>query len=234
MDGLLEGARGLGVSLSEKQLRDFEKYRDMLLDWNQRMNLTAITDEKEIVGKHFLDSLSLCAAADLSAVSLADVGAGAGFPSIPLKIAFPRLEITLLDALSKRVDFLNAVIGELAFDGARALHMRAEDAGQKPSLREAFDIVTARAVADLSLLAEYCLPLARQGGFFLAMKGPKPEAEVEAAKKAVDALGGRADKMIKTNLPGDINHSIIVIEKIRATPLKYPRKAGKAAKEPIK
>lgn len=199
------------------------------------MNLTAITERSEIRVKHFADSLSLLTLGIIKEnMRVADVGTGAGFPGLPLKIAAPSLSVTLMDALEKRIKFLNAVIGELSLENVNAVHKRAEDAGHDASLRESFDIAVSRAVAPLSVLSEYCLPLVKVGGFFLAMKGPEPSAEASEASNAVKELGGEISEIASVKVAEGMFHSVVVIKKISQTPQKYPRKAGKPAKSPLK
>ncbi len=236
-----EKLAGFGIGLSDKQYEQFIRYYEILIEWNKVMNLTAITEYDEAVVKHFLDSLSLVKALDINAelaknsgLSLIDVGTGAGFPGIPLKIAFPELNITLLDSLNKRVGFLNTVIEELGLTGITAVHGRAEDYAKKGKLRECFDICVSRAVANLSTLSEYCLPYVKVGGRFIAYKSEKTAEEINAAQKALDELGGKIESSSEFVLPGtDLYRTLIVIEKIKATPNKYPRKAGTPSKEPL-
>lgn len=223
------------VPLDEKKLSDFEKYYELLIKYNEVMNLTAITEKEEVKIKHFADSLSPLELGIIkSGMSIADVGSGAGFPGMPLKIAVPELSVTLIDALEKRIGFLKTVAGELGLKDVDCIHMRAEDAGHDTALREKFDVVLSRAVAPLQILSEYCMPLVKEGGYFLAMKGPSPEEEINEAVGAIKALGGEAERVEEIKLPGGIVHSIAVIKKISHTPLKYPRKAGKPAKTPLK
>lgn len=229
---LKNGAAGFGAILDENMIRSLFDYKRMLLEWNEKMNLTAIEDDKEIIIKHFVDSLSIIPF--LKGIgSVADVGTGAGFPGIPLKIAEPGLNVVLLDSLEKRIGFLDAVISELHLNGITAVHMRAEDAGVSPKFREKFDAATARAVASLPVLLEYCLPLVKTGGIFIAMKGSSSE-EVSISGKALDVLGGKIEEVKEFTLPEtDIKRSIIVVRKLRQSPTKYPRKAGKPSKEPL-
>ncbi len=213
----------------------FSKYTELLLSYNEVMNLTAITDREEINIKHYLDSVSPLAFSLIpDGAKLADVGSGAGFPGLPLKIGKRDIKLTAIDSLNKRINFLKTVGEELSLTDFECIHMRAEEAGQDKALRESFDIATARAVAPLSVLSEWCLPLVRVGGAFIALKGPSPEEEIEEAKTAISALGGEIGDVYAVNLPGDITHSIVYIKKISQTPQKYPRKAGKASKQPIK
>lgn len=232
---LKKGASKLGIELTDDKLFQFHVYTELLLEHNKKVNLTAITDKNEIILKHFIDSLTLlCSEKAAYGASLIDVGAGAGFPSLPLKIARPDLKITMLDSLSKRVDFLNGVIYELGLKDASAVHARAEDAA-RGKLREGFDIAAARAVANLSVLAEYAIPFVKPGGFFIAMKGGSPYDEIDDAAAAIRTMGGIVDDVKIIEIPeSGIKHSLVVIKKTQRTPSKYPRKAGKPAKEPVK
>ncbi len=223
------------IVLSEHQTEQFFSYYEMLIEKNKVMNLTAITDFDEVIKKHFVDSLSLVKAYDLtSPVSLIDIGTGAGFPGIPLKIVFPDLEITLLDSLNKRVDFLQSIIASLDLKGIDAFHGRAEDFARQEKFRERFDLCVSRAVANLSVLCEYCLPYVKIGGKFISYKSEKIMEELKAAEHAVNVLGGKVKEQISFTLPdSDINRNLIVIEKNRKTPKQYPRKAGTASKDPL-
>lgn len=236
MDKILADAcEKMGVSLDNSQICDFFKYMELLLLWNQKMNLTAITEPKEILLKHFADSVSLLPFVDLKNKSVVDVGTGAGFPGIPLKIAQPSFNITLIDSLNKRINFLQTVIDEISLSDAICVHSRAEDAGQNISFREKFDVCVSRAVARLNILSEYCLPFVKEGGVFVSLKGPDINLEIEEAEKAIHILGGTIEKIEKINIPfTDINHTLIIIKKVRQTPFKYPRKSGKISKNPIK
>lgn len=227
----------LHLELSKKQILQFISYYELLIDWNSRMNLTAITEFEDVLKKHFIDSLSLISAvSDLAQkqYDLIDVGTGAGFPGIPLKIAFPNLKITLLDSLNKRIQFLNEVICKLELQDIEAVHGRAEDFAKPDQFRERFDLCVSRAVANLSTLSEYCIPFVKPGGFFISYKSEKVNVELEEAKKAISVLGGSFQKNIEFLLPhSDITRNFIVIQKKNKTPLKYPRKAGLPSKEPI-
>jgi len=235
MDLLKEGAEALGITLGEEKPEKFNAYTRLLLEWNEKINLTAVTDEKEIIIKHYLDSLSLAAFFDLKGKSLADVGTGAGFPGIPLKIFEESLDVLLLDSLGKRVSFLEEVIKRLGLDGIQAVHGRAEDYGIKPDYREKYDYAAARAVAELAVLCEYCLPFVKPGGLFIAMKGPSAEAEIREAGKALSILGGELEDVKKLVLPfSDYERTIISIRKCRHTPSGYPRKSGRPTKSPLK
>lgn len=227
----------LHLELSKKQILQFISYYELLIDWNSRMNLTAITEFEDVLKKHFIDSLSLIiAVSDLAQkqYDLIDVGTGAGFPGIPLKIAFPNLKITLLDSLNKRIQFLNEVICKLELQDIEAVHGRAEDFAKPDQFRERFDLCVSRAVANLATLSEYCIPFVKPGGFFISYKSEKVNVELEEAKKAISVLGGSFQKNIEFLLPhSDITRNFIVIQKKNKTPLKYPRKAGLPSKEPI-
>ncbi len=235
--GFKKMAAGLGLELGDDQYTRFLQYYELLVRWNEVMNLTAITEYDEVVTKHFIDSLSIVKAldpAELSGKTLIDVGTGAGFPGIPLKIAFPELKVTLLDSLNKRVGFLNSVIEELGLKGIEAKHGRAEDFAKKGQLRESFDLCVSRAVANLSTLSEYCLPYVKVSGCFIAYKSEKTSEEVVAAGNAIDKLGGKLVKCEEFRLPdSDLYRTMVVIAKEKATPGKYPRKAGTPSREPL-
>lgn len=230
-----EDLKELGVVISDKQKAQFLRYYEMLLDWNEKINLTAITDYDEVFKKHFIDSLSLIKAYDVYTKSnVIDVGTGAGFPGLALKIAYPDLKITLLDSLNKRIHFLNAVIEELHLEGIEAVHGRAEDYAKPDKLREQFDLCVSRAVANLSTLSEYCLPYVKKGGYFISYKSEKITEESKSASHAVSILGGKVREQVEFMLPhSDIYRNLFVIEKVKVTPKKYPRKAGLPAKEPL-
>ena len=217
------------------QKEQFHQYFQLLVEWNEKMNLTAITDEEGVYLKHFYDSLALGFHHELSNQTLCDVGAGAGFPSIPLKIAHPELQVTIVDSLQKRLTFIDHLAQELGLEGVSCVHGRAEDVGQNPVYRGQFDLVTARAVASLNVLAEYCLPLVKIGGQFLALKAQKSDQELEEAGAAIRVLGAKLIKVTEDQLPVEsADRRYILIQKTKETPNKYPRKAGKPAKNPIK
>lgn len=232
----LSDLKEMNLILSKKQLDQFLLYFELLTEWNRVMNLTAITEYDEVISKHFVDSLSLIKAYDLSkAIHIIDVGTGAGFPGMPLKIAFPHLQITLLDSLNKRINFLNCVIETLGLTGIQAVHGRAEDFAKPSHFREKYDLCVSRAVANMTTLSEYCLPFVKVGGQFISYKSEKLTEELESAQNAIHLLGGQVKDQIEFVLPGsDIYRNLLVIEKIRETPRKYPRKAGLPAKEPLK
>lgn len=228
----------ISIELSEEQLRQFYQYFELLVEWNKVMNLTAIVELEDVVTKHFVDSLSLVKAVpDLGEkeVRILDLGTGAGFPGIPLKIAFPELKITLLDSLNKRVNFLNEVIQQLGLNGIDAVHGRAEDYGRDKEYRERYDYCVSRAVANLSTLAEYCMPYVKIGGAFIPYKSGKIEEELNGAKGAVKLLGGKVENVVTFMLPKtDVERSFVVVRKKDGTSRKYPRKAGLPSKEPLK
>lgn len=233
---LIHGAKELGVSLSSKQVEQFEKYKDLLVCWNEKMNLTAITDDREIIIKHFLDCISSSAIFDYNKVAkLIDVGTGAGFPGMPLKITHPHIEVTLLDSLQKRLNFLQEVITQIGVQNIYTVHSRAEDGGQNPLYREQYDVCVSRAVANLTVLAEYCIPFIKKGGYFLAQKGPMVLDEIPESKKALSELGTSVVEVKQVQVPySEATHYIVIMEKTKNTPPKYPRKAGVPAKSPIK
>lgn len=234
---LEDGAKAMGVSLSQRQLEQFERYYELLVMWNEKMNLTAITQQEEVAVKHFLDSLAGWKELyweQNKAPALIDVGTGAGFPGLPLKIAFPDVRLTLLDSLQKRVGFLQEVTEQLGLAGVRCLHGRAEEAAHEASLREHFDVAMARAVAPLPVLLEYCSGYVRRGGAFLAYKGPGIEAELAESQRAMRELRLQYKKTLKATLPGDdLDHFVAVFEKIGNLSLKYPRKQSKIKKEKL-
>lgn len=231
----IKDSEKLGISLSDFQIQQFIVYYEMLTEWNQFMNLTAITEYDEVMKKHFIDSISLCKAFDVSRnVSCIDVGTGAGFPGLALKIAYPGLQMTLLDSLNKRIQFLDAVIDKLSLTGIKTIHGRAEDLAKPEKLRESFDLCVSRAVANLSTLSEYCLPFVKVGGYFISYKSEKITEEIITAQKAISILGGDVREQVEFMLPdSDIYRNLFVIAKKRDTPKKYPRKAGLPAKEPL-
>ena len=223
------------VKLSDGQVDQFNRYYELLVKKNEVMNLTAITDYHEVCLKHFADSISLSQYYDMSCVdSLIDVGTGAGFPGIPLKILFPHLNVTLLDSLNKRLLFLEDVIDELELDNIKTVHSRAEEAGRMKNLRENYDLCVSRAVANLSTLSEYCLPLVKVGGIFISYKAGEVEDEINAAKHAIKKLGGKIKSVEEFSLPdSDISRSFVIIEKVNETSNLYPRKPGTPNKKPL-
>lgn len=234
-DQFREDIRALNIVLSEDQISQFLIYYEMLVEWNQVMNLTAITEYDEVMKKHFIDSISLIKAYDISRKSsVIDVGTGAGFPGLALKIAYPQLEVTLLDSLKKRINFLDEVIHRLGLENIHTVHGRAEDYAKPQKLRENFDLCVSRAVANLSTLSEYCLPFVKVGGEFISYKSEKIAEELPAAQKVISLLGGSIRNQVEFKLPAsDIYRNLFVIEKVKKTPGKYPRKAGLPGKEPL-
>ena len=232
---LSEGCRQLGISLTEEQTEQFMLYYEKLIEVNQVMNLTAITEFEDVMRKHFLDSLTLVKAVDIKNVKrVLDLGTGAGFPGIPLKIAFPDTEFVLLDSLNKRVKFLYDIIELCRLKKIQAVHGRAEELAGKKEYRESFDLCVSRAVANLSSLSEYCLPYVEKGGLFVSYKSGNIQEELEAGGYAIQILGGRIKDTVKFKLPGsDMDRSLVVIEKIKETPARYPRRAGIPSREPL-
>ncbi|WP_150272619.1 16S rRNA (guanine(527)-N(7))-methyltransferase RsmG [Paenibacillus tepidiphilus] len=224
-----------GIQLTEIQLAQFELYYQELVSWNEKMNLTGITERAQVYMKHFYDSLSLSFYLNMQEVqSLADIGSGAGFPGIPLKIAFPHLKLSIVDSLAKRISFLQHICDSLKLSDVELIHGRAEDIARQPAHRDAYDVVTARAVARLALLNEFCLPFVRQGGMFAAMKGSDPVEEVAESRKSLKELRATLNKVEAFRLPvEESDRHIVLIHKSGATPAKYPRKAGIPAKSPI-
>lgn len=235
MEQLKQKAKLLNIELTDMQLKQFQIYYGMMMETNKVMNLTAITEFEDVIDKHFVDSILLGNIMDLKGKqSVIDVGTGAGFPGLPLKIAYPELQVTLLDSLNKRVRFLNDVIGELGLTGIEAIHSRAEDGGQNPKYRERFDLCVSRAVANLSTLSEYCLPFVKVSGSFVAYKSVQIQEELQAAEHAWGILGGRLDKVITAEIPEtEIVRQFVIIKKEKHTPKAYPRKSGTAAKDPL-
>jgi 16S rRNA (guanine527-N7)-methyltransferase len=227
--------REKGISLSSKQLDQFELYYKELVEWNEKMNLTAITDKEDVYLKHFYDSLSASFTFDFSQdMSIVDVGAGAGFPSLPLKICFPHLKISIVDSLNKRITFLQHLVDELRLENVHLYHDRAESFAQNKEHRQTYDVAMARAVARLNILAELCIPLVKVEGTFIAMKGAKGQEELEEAKTAIHILGGELKEDIPFYLPEDEGErNIILIRKKKTSPKMYPRKAGLPNKQPI-
>lgn len=232
---LEEGFKQLKLPYSTEIENKFVKYRDLLKEWNQKINITSIENDEEIYVKHFLDSILLLSPETvLEKKSIIDVGTGGGFPGYPLKIANDNYTVTLLDSLRKRIDFLGEVARSLNIENVELIHGRAEDFGQNPSYREKYDICVSRAVAPLNVLSEYCLPFVKVGGYFAAYKSENISKEISDSENAIAKLGGRISEMKEISLPGsDIIRKIVIIEKTEKTDKKYPRKAGKPAKDPL-
>ena len=236
MERLREKAAAFGIKLSDYQLEQFETYYEMLVEKNKVMNLTGITEYDEVNLKHFTDSLTIARTQEMQKVqSVIDIGTGAGFPGIPLKIAFPHLKVVLLDSLNKRIKFLEAVIEELGLENISTIHGRAEDFAKKKEYRECFDLCVSRAVANLATLSEYCLPFVKVEGEFISYKSGDSDEEIRDAEFAVKVLGGKITDVDKFQLPGtDMGRSLVKIKKVKNTAGKYPRKAGLPSKEPLK
>lgn len=232
---LEEGCRELGITLDEIQKKQFTDFYEYLVEKNKVMNLTGITEFQEVLVKHFLDSLACVKAVDMSRIKrIMDIGTGAGFPGVPLKIAFPHLEACLLDSLKKRVNFLEETFQMLKLENITAIHGRAEEYAKNKQYRETYDLCVSRAVSNLATLSEYCLPYVKTGGYFISYKSGTVQEEVEQAQKAVKILGGKIQDVVYFQLPdSEIQRSLVVIEKIKATPSRYPRKAGTPLKEPL-
>jgi 16S rRNA (guanine527-N7)-methyltransferase len=230
-----EHLKNEGIEITEKQLQQFERYFHILVEWNEKMNLTAITDQEEVYAKHFYDSITAAFYFDFTnEFHLCDVGAGAGFPSIPLKILFPQINVTIVDSLKKRITFLNHLATELELEGVSFYHDRAELFGINEKFRHKFDVVMARAVARTSVLSELCLPLLRTNGTFIAMKGSNVEEELSDAEDAIELLGGKLQRVEHFSLPeNNGERNIVIIDKKRKTPKKFPRKPGVPNKNPL-
>ncbi len=228
---LKEKSKSINIHLEDKQIKKFYNYMNLLLEWNEKMNLTAITEPKEVILKHFIDSATIIKYIE-NGMQIVDVGTGAGFPGIPLNIINSEASYTLVDSLNKRINFLNEVINSLQLNNINTIHSRIEEFGRDN--KESFDIATSRAVASLNILLEYLLPLVKIGGICICMKGSNVKEEIENSKKALDVLGGRIEKIEEIILPNsDIRRSIIIVRKVNATPKKFPRKPGMATKEPM-
>ena len=229
-----DGLKELKIELTDIQIQQFMDYYELLVEWNSVMNLTSIIVFKEVIQKHFIDSLSIVKVLNLSKEKVLDIGTGAGFPGIPLKIAFPEIEIVLLDSLQKRIYFLDEVVNKLKLEKITTLHGRAEEYGKNENYREQFDLCVSRAVAKLSSLSEYCIPYVKNGGYFVPYKSGKIEEELEMSQNALNILGAKIIKTGEFSLPGtDIERKLVVIQKVSDTPSKYPRTAGKPTKSPL-
>jgi len=234
-DILNEASNNEGLEFNEKKYNQFMEYKSLIKEWNEKVNLTAIKEDGEIVKKHFIDSMKVFKFDQLkNAENVIDIGTGGGFPGIPMKIIKPEINVVLLDSLNKRINFLNEVIKSLELKNIKAIHGRAEDFAQEAQYREKFDIAVSRAVANLTVLSEYCIPYVKLGGYFVAMKGPAVEEEIKLSKNAIRMLGGRIEHIEKVHIEGsDLNHNLVIISKIALTHKKYPRKAGMVTKDPL-
>lgn len=235
IDTLTKGIAELNLDIDKGKLEKFKKYKNLLKEWNEKINITAIKEDKEIDIKHFLDSLTIFKTGKITGGKrIIDIGTGGGFPGVPIKIVEKDVEVVLLDSLNKRLKFLNEVIKELELKDIKTVHERAEDLGNNKEYREMFDIAVSRAVASLNMLSEYCLPLVKINGYFISMKGTESEEEIKQAEKAIKALGGKLEDKIDVRVPhSDIVHSLLVIKKVNHTPTKYPRQSGKIKKNPL-
>jgi 16S rRNA methyltransferase gidB len=231
-----EASLEVGIDLTENQYNQFIEYMKLLQEWNEKINLTAITEDEEVIKKHFIDCIKAFKSdAVKSAKTVIDVGTGAGFPGLPIAIMNPNINVTLLDSLNKRINFLNTVVAKLQLKNVVTIHSRAEDGARKVELRENFDVATSRAVANMAVLSEFCLPYVKLNGYFVALKGPAIDEEIREGKKAIETLGGELESIIEVNIEkSDLKHNIVEIKKIRKCPKIYPRKAGSINKKPIK
>lgn len=231
-----EASLEVGLDLTEKQYNQFIKYMKLLQEWNEKINLTAITEDEEVIKKHFIDCIKAFKSnAVKNAKSIMDVGTGAGFPGLPIAIMNPDINVTLLDSLNKRINFLNTVVSALELKNVITIHSRAEDGARKPEFRESFDVATSRAVANMAVLSEFCLPYVKVNGHFVALKGPAIEEELRDGQKAISTLGGKLENIIEVNIEeSDLKHNIVEVKKVNKCPKTYPRKAGTINKKPIK
>lgn len=234
-DLMCKGAEDVGLQLSKDQYEKFVKYMRLLQEWNEKINLTAIVEDEEIIKKHFIDCIKAFKRDEFKkAKTLIDVGTGAGFPGLPIAIMRSDLEVTLLDSLNKRINFLNTVINELGLTNVKTIHSRAEDGARDKSLREKFDIATSRAVANMSVLSEFCLPYVKVGGSFIALKGPSVDQEINESKNAIKVLGGELVKICEVTIEEtELKHNLVVVKKIKECSKTYPRKAGSITKKPL-
>ena len=235
-DLMKKACDSVGMEFNEDKYQKFMLYKDLLKEWNEKINLTAITEDEEIVKKHFIDCIKAFKADEFKkAKTVIDVGTGAGFPGLPIAIMREDVEVTLLDSLNKRINFLNEVVNKLGLKNVKTIHSRAEDGARKPELREKFDVATSRAVANMAVLSEFCMPYIKVGGHFVALKGPAIEEEIKDGHKAIAVLGGELKEIIEVNIEeSDLKHNIVEIKKINKCSKVYPRKAGTINKKPIK
>lgn len=226
----------VNLPFNEETYNKFMQYKDMIKYWNEKINLTAIVEDEQIVKKHFIDCIKIFKFLPLKeAKSIIDIGTGAGFPGIPIKIIKPDINVVLLDSLNKRINFLNEVINKIELKNISTIHGRAEDFSRKIEYREKSDVAVSRAVANLAVLSELCIPYVKVGGYFVAMKGPSVEEEIKDGRNAVSILGGKIEDIIKIEIENsDLNHNLVVIKKVKETPKIYPRKAGTAVKKPLR
>ncbi|PRR81396.1 16S rRNA (guanine(527)-N(7))-methyltransferase RsmG [Clostridium vincentii] len=231
-----EAAKDVDMDLTDKQYEQFIKYMRLVQEWNQKINLTTITEDEEFIKKHFIDSIKAFKSNELKeAKTLIDVGTGAGFPGLPIAIMNKNIQVTLLDSLNKKINFLDLVVKELDLKNVKTIHSRAEDGAKDKKFREKFDIAVSRAVANMAVLSEFCLPYVKLNGSFIALKGPAVEDELKDCKNALGVLGGKLKEVIKIDIEDtDLKHNIVVVNKIKECPLSYPRKAGSITKKPLK
>lgn len=231
-----EASLEVGLDLTESQYNQFILYMRLLQEWNEKINLTAITEDEEVIKKHFIDCIKAFKSnAVKNARTIIDVGTGAGFPGLPIAIMNPDVKVTLLDSLNKRVNFLNTVVSTLGLKNVITIHSRAEDGARKPELRERFDVATSRAVANMAVLSEFCLPYVKLNGYFVALKGPAIDDELKDGQKAINTLGGKLENILEVNIEeSDLKHNIVEVKKVSKCPKTYPRKAGIINKNPIK
>lgn len=235
-DLLKSACDDIGVEFDEKKYNQFIKYKELIQEWNQKVNLTAITEDEEIIKKHFIDSIKLLKFNKIDGNSkIIDIGTGGGFPGIPLKIVMPNIKITLLDSLRKRVSFLELVTKELGLTDVEPIHGRAEDFAQQEKYREKYDFAVSRAVANMTVLSELCIPFVKVNGYFLPLKGPAIDDEMRDASNAIAILGCKVEKIIDVVVEdSDLKHNLVIVKKFKNTPKKYPRKAGMVTKNPLK
>ncbi|CAG7838951.1 MULTISPECIES: 16S rRNA (guanine(527)-N(7))-methyltransferase RsmG [Clostridium] len=234
-DILNVAASSMGLEFNVKKYNQFIEYKDLLKDWNSKVNLTAITEDEEIIKKHFIDSMKIFQFEYLKKANrIIDIGTGGGFPGIPMKIIRPEVKMVLLDSLRKRINVLDDILCKIGIDDVETIHGRAEEFSRNAKYREQFDAVVSRAVANLAALSEFCLPYVKVGGYFVALKGPSVDEEVKIAKKAISILGGKLEEIREVEIENsDLKHNLVIIKKIKNTPKQYPRKAGTAIKKPL-
>ena len=228
-------SKDAGLEFTEVQYEQFIKYMRLLQEWNEKINLTAITEDEDVIKKHFIDCIKAFKSEPIkNAKTIIDVGTGAGFPGLPIAIINPNVEVTLLDSLNKRINFLNLVVRELGLKNVKTIHSRAEDGARKPELREKFDIATSRAVANMAVLSEFCMPYVKKGGYFVALKGPAIDEELENGSNAIKILGGELQGIIEISIEEtDLKHNIVEVKKVKNCSKTYPRKAGTVNKKPL-
>lgn len=234
-DLMKRAANEAGLELTELQYEQFIKYMRLLQEWNEKINLTAITDDEEVIKKHFIDCIKAFKSdAIKNAKTIIDVGTGAGFPGLPIAIMNPNVKVTLLDSLNKRINYLNTVVRELGLKNVTTIHSRAEDGARKPELREKFDVATSRAVANMAVLSEYCMSYVKKDGYFVALKGPSVDEELKNATNAIKTLGGELKEIIEVSIEEtDLKHNIVEVKKLNPCSKTYPRKAGTITKKPL-